>query len=63
MWEIWRGRAQMVETFTFTDLPAIHDIIEPTTYLQAPDLVYPRLVDLMLRANDDPMPIPPQHHA
>jgi esterase/lipase len=63
LWEIWRGRAQMVETFTFTDLPAIHDIIEPTTYLQAPDLVYPRLVDLMLRANGDPMPIPPQHHA
>jgi alpha-beta hydrolase superfamily lysophospholipase len=58
LWEIWQHKAEMVETFVFTDLPAIHDIIEPTTFTQAPTLVYPRLIELMLRANGEPLPIP-----
>ena len=58
LFTIWDRSAEMVETFVFTDLPAIHDIIEPTTYLQAPQMSYPRLLALMLRANGVNMPIP-----
>jgi alpha-beta hydrolase superfamily lysophospholipase len=62
LWTIWQHRAEMVETFEFTDLPAIHDIIEPTTFTEAPVLVYPRLVALMLRANGEALPIPSPDH-
>ncbi len=58
LWTMWEHTGQMVETFVYTDLPAIHDIIEPTTFLQAPQLTYPRLVELMLRANGASLPIP-----
>ena len=58
LWTTWERAAEMVETFVFTDLPAIHDIIEPTTYLEAPHMSYPRLLALTLRANGARLPIP-----
>jgi esterase/lipase len=58
LWKKWAGRAEMVQTYAFVDLDKRHDIIEPTTYADAPRLVYPVLVDLILRADGLPLPIP-----
>ena len=58
LWSTWEGRAEMVQRFEFTDLDARHDIIEPVTCDYAPKLVYPVLVDLMLRSTGVAMPIP-----
>jgi alpha-beta hydrolase superfamily lysophospholipase len=57
LWTRWLQHGEMVQTYTFTDLAERHDIIEPATYPDAPRLVYPVLVDLILRADGAPLPI------
>jgi esterase/lipase len=58
LWATWSRHAEMLQTYTFTNLERRHDIIEPTTYPDAERLVYPVLVDLMLRADGAALPIP-----
>jgi hypothetical protein len=59
LWTEWSRHAEMVQTYTFTNLERRHDIIELTTYPDARRLVYPVLVDLILRADGKDVPIPP----
>ncbi|MBC5815205.1 MAG: alpha/beta hydrolase [Candidatus Eremiobacteraeota bacterium] len=44
----WQGRAPgRVEEFTFTTLPANHDIIDPENAVPRTDIVYPKLIELI----------------
>jgi esterase/lipase len=58
LWSMWSRHGEMLQTYTFTNLEPRHDIIELTTYPDAKRLVYPVLVDLILRADGEDMPIP-----
>ncbi len=42
-----RLRAKSASAFIFSDLPAIHDIVEPTNPYQKIDIVYPKLIELL----------------
>ncbi len=46
VWARWRALGAHVDQYTFENLDARHDIIEPTTYADAPELVYPVLLRL-----------------
>jgi esterase/lipase len=47
VWKLWRARGGATQEFTFENLDARHDIIEPTTYPDAATLVYPVLLQLV----------------
>jgi esterase/lipase len=47
VWSRWQAHGATTIEFTFDNLDPRHDIIEPTTYPQAPTLVYPELLRLL----------------
>jgi alpha-beta hydrolase superfamily lysophospholipase len=47
MWQ--RRRRDAAANYSFTDLPRNHDIIDPANPVPRTDLVYPRLLDLIMR--------------
>jgi esterase/lipase len=49
VWSAWERHGGPTEQYTFENLDARHDIIEPTTFPSAPDLVYPVLLQLLER--------------
>lgn len=46
VWSLWQQRGAVTDTYTFENLDARHDIIEPVTFPDAPQLVYPVLLRL-----------------
>jgi hypothetical protein len=47
VWRRWTEHGADVDEYTFENLDARHDIIEPETYADAASLVYPVLVRLL----------------
>jgi alpha-beta hydrolase superfamily lysophospholipase len=56
--ERWRAYGAPLETEVWDDVGRRHDVIDPTTFPQAPELVYPRLIALLNAArNVRPTPL------
>jgi esterase/lipase len=49
VWTLWRKHGAATGEYVFENLDVRHDIIEPTTYPDAPRLVYPVILQLMER--------------
>jgi len=58
LWSKWTSATVKRQSYAFANLDRRHDFIDPVTYPETEELVYPVLVDLMTRDPDSPMPEP-----
>jgi hypothetical protein len=55
LWSGWPGDAVKLQTYAFENLDRRHDFIDPVTYPEAAELVYPVLLELMTQHSQSPV--------